>query len=73
MLEQNRSNLSRSIFIGAVGIAALAGIAYVATLPAAPSDIYAPADLGEISHRSRDCADLKGALSSRFQPFQPRR
>jgi peroxiredoxin len=66
MLEQNRSNLGRSIVIGAVGIVALAGIAYVATLPAAPSvsTTSEPADLASL-----EIAPTQGALAPDFSLF----
>lgn len=63
MLEQNRSNLGRTILTGAVGIAALAGIAYVATLPAAPSISPAsePADIASL-----EVAPTQGSLAPDF-------
>jgi peroxiredoxin len=66
MLEQNHSNLGRSIVIGAVGIAALVGIAFVATLPAAPSVSTAsePVDIALL-----EIAPTQGALAPDFSLF----
>ena len=63
MLEQNRSNLGRTILTGAVGIAALAGIAYVATLPAAPpiSPASEPVDIASL-----EVAPTQGSLAPDF-------
>ena len=66
MLEENRSSLGRSILIGAVGLAALAGIAYVATLPAAPS-ISTAADSGDLV--ALEVAPRQGALAPDFSLF----
>ncbi len=66
MIEENRSSFGRSIVIGAVGIAALVGIAYVATLPAAPS-ISAPADSGDLA--ALEVAPRQGALAPDFSLF----
>jgi len=60
MLEQNRSSFGRSIIIGVVGIAALVGIAYVATLPAAPK-VSESADLASL-----EIAPTQGALAPDF-------
>lgn len=66
MLEENRSTFGRTILISAVGIAALAGIAYVATLPAAPSisTTTDPADLASL-----ETAPTQGALAPDFSLF----
>jgi peroxiredoxin len=66
MLEENRSAFGRTILIGAVGIAALAGIAYVATLPAAPS-LSTPADSGGLA--ALEVAPRQGALAPDFSLF----
>ena len=66
MVEENRSSIGRSILIGAVGIAALAGIAYVATLPAAPS-ISTAADSGDLA--ALEVAPRQGALAPDFSLF----
>ena len=66
MLEENRSTFGRSILIGAVGIAALAGTAYIATLSAAPSvsTSASPADLAAL-----EIAPSQGALAPDFSLF----
>ncbi|MFQ5942598.1 MAG: peroxiredoxin family protein [Anaerolineales bacterium] len=63
MVEQKRPDLGRSVLIVAVGIAALAGLAYVATLPAAPSvsAVADPADLAALK-----VAPTQGALAPDF-------
>ena len=66
MIEENRSTFGRSILSGAVGIAALAGIAYVATLPAAPS-ISTAADSGDLA--ALEVAPRQGALAPDFSLF----
>ena len=66
MVEQNRSNIGRSMLIVVVGIAALAGIAYVATLPAAPS-ASAPANSVDLS--TLDVAPTQGSLAPDFSLF----
>jgi peroxiredoxin len=66
MLEENRSSFSRSILIGAVGIVALVGIAYVATLPAAPS-VSTPADSEDLA--ALEIAPSQGALAPDFSLF----
>ena len=66
MLEENRTSISRNILIGAVGIAALAGIAYLATLPAGPtvSTSVDPADIAAL-----EIAPSQGALAPDFSLF----
>ncbi len=66
MVEQNRSNIGRSFLIVVVGIAALAGIAYVATLPAAPS-VSAPVNSVDLS--TLEVAPTQGALAPDFSLF----
>jgi len=66
MLEENRSTIGRSIVISAVGIAALAGIAYVATLPAAPT-VSTSADPADIA--ALEIAPAQGALAPDFSLF----
>lgn len=66
MLEEKRTSISRSILIGAVGIAALAGIAYLATLPAAPT-VSTSADAADIA--ALEIAPSQGALAPDFSLF----
>jgi peroxiredoxin len=66
MLEQNRPNISRSLLIGIAGIAAVIGIAYVATLPAVPS-VTAPVNSIDVS--TLEVAPQQGALAPDFTLF----
>lgn len=66
MLEENRSSLNRSILIGAIGIAALAGIAYLATLPAAPS---VSTSANSVDFAALEIAASQGALAPDFSLF----
>jgi len=62
-MEQDRSNLGRSLFIAVVGIAALVGIVYVATLPDAPS-VSAPAK--SVDPSTLEIAPSQGFLAPNF-------
>jgi peroxiredoxin len=66
MVEQNRSNIVRSFLVVVVGIAALAGIAYVATLPADPS-VSVPAN--SVDPSTLEVAPVQGALAPDFTLF----
>ena len=63
MVEQNRSNKGRSLLIVVVGIAALAGIAYVATLPATP---LVTAPINSVDPSTLEVAPSQGFLAPDF-------
>ncbi|MFQ5921660.1 MAG: peroxiredoxin family protein [Anaerolineales bacterium] len=63
MVEKNRSAVGRTIIIGLVGIAALVGIGYIATLPAAPS---ATAPVNSVDPSTLEVAPTQGALAPEF-------
>lgn len=66
MLEQNRPNVSRNLLIGIVGLAAIVGIGYIATMPAAPS---VSASVNSIDTSELEVAPKQGALAPDFTLF----
>ena len=66
MVEQNRSNIGRSILIVVVGIAALAGVAFIATLPSAPA---ASAPASSVDPSTLKVAPTQGSLAPDFSLF----
>ncbi len=66
MVEQNRSNIGRSFLIVVVGIAALAGVAFIATLPSAPA---ASAPASSVDPSTLKVAPTQGSLAPDFSLF----
>ncbi|MCZ6530438.1 MAG: redoxin domain-containing protein [Chloroflexi bacterium] len=65
-MEQNRSNIGRSFLIVVVGIAALAGVAFIATLPSAPA---ASAPASSVDPSTLKVAPTQGSLAPDFSLF----
>lgn len=67
MLEQNRpNNVSRYLVIGIVGLAAIVGIGYIATMPIASSP---PAPVNSVDTSALEVAPKQGALAPDFTLF----